>query len=157
MIRIMREAFFFFYTPALRLYNGVVRPETSGVKVIIRNREGRYLLVRIGYGARRWTWPGGKVDRGETLEEAARRELREESGLDSISLTEVGSKEYNWEGKRDTVHFYQGESSSSDLTVDGQEIIDAGWFELDKLPEPLSVTVSDAVQVICRGISYEAR
>jgi len=46
-------------------------------------RDGRLLLVRRGRppGHDRWSLPGGRLDPGETLEQAVRRELAEETGL----------------------------------------------------------------------------
>lgn len=68
----------------------VVRIPDS-VCVIARTQDDRYLLVRVYRGAHARTvleWPGGGVSEGETPNEAASRELEEETGL------RVGSVEY---------------------------------------------------------------
>lgn len=58
------------------------RPEVAVGAVVVRAR--RLLLVRRGRGVAlgRWSLPGGRVESGETLAEAVRRELYEETGLD---------------------------------------------------------------------------
>ena len=57
------------------------------VRVIIQNPRGEVLFLRrarTAYGDRGWCLPGGKIDYGETVEEAARKELREETKLDCL-------------------------------------------------------------------------
>jgi ADP-ribose pyrophosphatase YjhB (NUDIX family) len=51
---------------------------------VIVSRDGRILLGRRGQGERQglWSFPAGFVDRGEKLEDAAVREVREETGLE---------------------------------------------------------------------------
>lgn len=51
------------------------------VGALILNSAGRMLLVRTHKWSHRWGIPGGKIQRGESSEEALRRELREETGL----------------------------------------------------------------------------
>ncbi len=57
---------------------------------IPRDAEGRIVLLRRGFepGAGRWTFPGGFVDLGESVEDAARREVREEIEID-VELGEL--------------------------------------------------------------------
>ncbi len=53
--------------------------------VVPREPDGRIWLLRRGFdpGAGRWTFPGGFVDLGESVEDAARREVREELATDA--------------------------------------------------------------------------
>ena len=54
------------------------------VRLIVRDREGKVLILRraaTAYGEGAWCLPGGKVDYGETVEQAVAKELREETTL----------------------------------------------------------------------------
>lgn len=62
--------------PWLRLRRGI----TLGIRVAVFDGEGRILLVRHSY-APGWLFPGGGVERGETVYDAVSRELAEESGI----------------------------------------------------------------------------
>jgi ADP-ribose pyrophosphatase YjhB (NUDIX family) len=54
------------------------------VGAVVHDAAGRLLLVQRGHDphAGRWTLPGGRVEPGETREQAVVREIREEAGLD---------------------------------------------------------------------------
>jgi len=56
------------------------------VRLIITNNEGKVLFLRraqTAYGDGGWCLPGGKIDYGETVEQAAIKELREETALEA--------------------------------------------------------------------------
>ena len=60
---------------------GMVSTVSTSAAVILQH-DGHVLLVRENYGRRRWSLPGGAVERGEAPWEAAVREAREELGVD---------------------------------------------------------------------------
>ena len=66
----------------------------SSVRAIIRDSEGRHLLLRRSKMSRRfpgmWEWPGGKCGAVEGVREALRREVQEETGLQIEVLGEFG-------------------------------------------------------------------
>lgn len=68
---------------------------TVGVAAVIWNDAGQVLLIRRANPPRagQWSLPGGKVERGETLEGALRREIREETGLEIEILGLAGVAE----------------------------------------------------------------
>ncbi len=69
-------------------------PEAADLKqtnLVFLRREGQILLAmkKRGFGAGRWNGAGGKVEEGEGAETAARRETREEIGVEAEELKEV--------------------------------------------------------------------
>ena len=66
---------------------GEVPTVRHAARVVLLDENGRVLLARFEYGGKMW-WvaPGGGLERAETHEEAARREVREETGLDLQNL-----------------------------------------------------------------------
>jgi ADP-ribose pyrophosphatase YjhB (NUDIX family) len=65
------------------------------VGAIIRDGAGRLLLIQRGHDpeAGRWSLPGGRIEPGETAEQAVVRETREETGLSVLCGPLVGSVE----------------------------------------------------------------
>ena len=143
---ILLKAYFKVATPIKKFYYFVFRPKTNGVKMIAINKD-RILLLRIDYGSKKWTIPGGMVDRGEDGKEAARREIKEESGLEVGEIEFVGSLYSEQEFKRDTVKYFVAKTDNDDLTIDDEEIIDARWFAFDELPDDRASRVDDGIKL----------
>ena len=115
-----------------RVYCFIFRPKTLGVRVMLI-QNGGVVLVRQTYMPG-WFMPGGGVKRGETLEEAIRREAREEISAQMGELTLLGIYTHFGEHKSDhnalflCTDFSLGEKQDS-------EIAEARFFPLDALPE----------------------
>lgn len=66
------------------------------VAAAVIEREGRILSCRRGYGMVGWEFPGGKVEPGETSEQACRREIMEELGIELGDLLPFGTVEHDY-------------------------------------------------------------
>ena len=123
-------------------------PETSAGGFVL-NRDGSRtvaLIGREGRGRRTdWCVPKGHPEGGETLEQAAVREVFEETGLEVEIITKLGDITYEFNAGRNiivkTVHHFLMRQTGGDLTVENDpnhEAVEAAWFELDKLDSVLS-------------------
>jgi 8-oxo-dGTP pyrophosphatase MutT (NUDIX family) len=117
----------------LRVIRPLVPIDWGGVKCVLTDR-GRVLLVRHTYGNRDWDLPGGGRRSGETAADAARREMREELGLDGLRWRPLGVLRAHVEGHRQTLHLYGAEVAAPALTLERAELETASWFPLDELP-----------------------
>lgn len=123
----------------LKLAWRVFRPTTMGVKIIARDPDGRILLVKARY-LEQWTLPGGGVHKRETPEDAAARELREETGIvvspDHLRL--IGLLSSFKEGKSDYVAMFACRIDAGVSPSPGGEIEAAALFPVDDLPAATS-------------------
>lgn len=86
----------------------------------------------------KWALPGGFVRLGETLEEAARRELQEETGLEKVFLEQVytyGDIERDPRERVVTVAWYALVRLSDHRVVAATDARDAAWFGMHDLPQ----------------------
>jgi ADP-ribose pyrophosphatase YjhB (NUDIX family) len=104
------------------------------VGTIIRTADHQIVLCRRaiepGYG--RWVFPGGYVDRGEKLEEAAIREAREECGLD-VELDGLVSL-HSYRGKTPIVIVWAARAVGGELKVADEESLEVRTFGAETIP-----------------------
>jgi 8-oxo-dGTP diphosphatase len=106
------------------------------VDVIIDDGE-RVVLIERRNPPAGWALPGGFVDYGESLEAAARREAREETGLELIRLEQFRAYSDPARDPRQhnvTVVFT---ARASGILCAGDDASTARWFPLSALPAPL--------------------
>ena len=117
-----------------RIYCFLFRPIRMGVRVMMI-QSGKVWLVRQTY-VPGWFMPGGGLKKGETLEDAARREAREETGaeLGVISLFGAYSNFTEWKSDHNILFL------CNDFEFKGKpdgEIAELRAFALDDLPDGL--------------------
>lgn len=103
--------------------------------IIVAIRRGNKLLLAQGPSQRErkmWSILAGFVESGESLEHAIHREVFEEVGIKVKNLEYFGSQP--WPFPHSLMVGYLAEHDSGDIEVDGKEILEADWFDLDDLP-----------------------
>jgi 8-oxo-dGTP diphosphatase len=115
-----------------------LKRQISSGGVIFRRRGGDFEVALVSVkGGRNWCLPKGLVDRGETPEVTAVREVREESGLSGRIIDRLGDITYWYyiQGEnakcRKTVHFYLMEYVSGSTSQHDFEVDEADWFTID--------------------------
>jgi 8-oxo-dGTP pyrophosphatase MutT (NUDIX family) len=117
--------------PWFRLRRGM----TLGVRAVIFDDQNRIFLVRHSY-APGWLFPGGGVERGETIYDAVAREVEEEGGIilnGPPVFHGLFSNEENFRG--DHVACFVIRHYTRRAWAPGMEIKEAGFYPLGGLPE----------------------
>lgn len=102
---------------------------------IIENNRILLAMKKRGFGAGRYNGYGGKVEEGETIEEGAKREFREESGLEVQRMEKVGIHEFEFAHDRGNileVHVFHVTRYTGEA-VETEEM-KPEWFRLDAIP-----------------------
>lgn len=91
-------------------------------------------MKKRGFGVGRWNGFGGKVQQGETIEDAARREVKEESGVDVREIEKLGIIEFEFKGNPESleVHIFRALDFYGD-PVESEEMRPR-WFAADEIP-----------------------
>lgn len=109
-----------------------------GAASIILNEENKVLLVKHSYGKCNWDLPGGKSEENESAEETAKREVKEEIGL-NVNIERLTGIYYDPE--YDMHHFVflaKNEDTTHQPEPSSPEILECGYFSIDDLPKPIS-------------------
>ena len=108
-------------------------PEAT-VGALVVNQQGLALIVRSAKWGNKFTVPGGHIELGETAEDAIKREVKEETGLDveSVKLLLVQQAIYPKDYYKHE-HFifmdYVCQAKTSEVHLDGRELQEYVWVK----------------------------
>jgi NAD+ diphosphatase len=124
----------------------VVYPRVSPAMMVLVTRGKELLLARANrFPQAMYSALAGFVEPGESIEDCIHREVREEVGVEVDRLQYVASQ--SWPFPHSLMIAYTAEYAGGDMHPCDEEIVEAGWFPIDALPQ-LPSPVSIARQLI---------
>mgnify|MGYP001587664826 CR=1 FL=1 len=103
-------------------------------------RDGKFLIGFRHYTPAKWknisvwTFPGGRCDEGETLEETVRREVKEETGITNLEIVEYLG-EVKGAYKDDRVPLFYCRTREDAKLMEPEKFSEWRWVGIDNLPE----------------------
>ncbi len=125
--------------PELSDLDSLHRRSPDAVIMILHDKKGERILLnreyRMAVGEWVYNFPAGLIDKGETAEQAAERELREETGLHLVEITDIWRESYSAVGFSNEKGIVilgtaEGTISGSDSEM---EEIKAAWYTKDEI------------------------
>ncbi|MDO8740650.1 MAG: NUDIX hydrolase [Candidatus Woesearchaeota archaeon] len=121
-----------------------------GVGVIVI-KDNKVLLGRRknAHGQGSWCFPGGHLEFNEQIEDCARREVQEETGINikNIRIGTVTDDIFKKEGKHYVTVFVVSEYAFGEVRIMEPENLEKwGWFEWGKLPQPLFMPIQNLLK-----------
>jgi len=110
-----------------------MKKEYSAAGIVICKNEGKLsvLLIKDRFG--KWTWPKGHIEKGETPQEAAEREIKEEVGLEVNNIEYVTSlATVHKDGNPSLVISAMADYVSGDVTLQPEETDKFAWVSLEE-------------------------
>ena len=121
-----------------------------GTGIIITRDDQVLLMKRKGpHGKGTWSTPGGHLDFGETPEECARREAKEEVGMDVVEarFRAVTNDVFENEGKHYITLWMDCKTLSTEAVIAAErEVAEIGWFAWEALPNPLFLPLENLLK-----------
>ena len=138
---------------------------TRATAAIIRDPEGRVLLVQQSSGRRRWGLPGAHIRPGELPVEAIVREVRRETGMEARVVDLLGL--YHLSGHLDgdeedlpdvLTYAFRCETVTPEPVLNGKGRFDQlGWYSPDHVPDAVTTTAQAALEDCKAGRSGVVR
>lgn len=126
-------------------------PVTIAAGGVVQNQDGKLLFI---YRKNRWDLPKGKVDKGETLQEGAKREVKEETGVKKLTVGALAGITYhifkrnNRYQLKESHWFYMTTPYEGNLIPETKEdITEAVWKGKKKTTKALEKTYPNIVNL----------
>lgn len=102
--------------------------------VITKSHQILLGLKKRGFGLGRLNGFGGKVEKDESIEEAAIRETFEETSLELKSINKIGILNFTWQNKSDALEVHLFHSDNFNGEPQESEEMKPTWYDIDKIP-----------------------
>lgn len=135
----------------------LTRAHTLGAQVAVIDSADRFLLIRHGYRPG-WHFPGGGVEFGETVLDAAIRELEEETGVipdAALSLFGIYNNAKNFPGDQIVLYTLRAYRQPR-LPAPGFEVAEQAFFAPDRLPPAVTEGTARRIAEIVAGAPQSA-
>jgi 8-oxo-dGTP diphosphatase/2-hydroxy-dATP diphosphatase len=91
-------------------------------------------LKKRGFGMGKYNGFGGKIEAGETVEEAAAREVFEESNLELRNLKKIAIIDFAWQDSKPDLKVHLFHSTKFQGNIQETEEMRPEWFDIDNIP-----------------------
>ncbi len=116
----------------------------KGIKCVPRFKN-KILLVQHAKGIRNWSFPGGKIELGESPEQCVHREMKEELGVNLKNLNRFGQTKSKIDNK--IIYCYECDLLDEEINIKEDEILKASWFLKDALPQDMGPTSQEVLKL----------
>jgi len=99
---------------------------------VLITHQDKVLLVRSNTTGEMWAFPGGKQENNETFKQAARREIKEELGIDIEPEIELDTYIFGAGSRKYQIKCFIARANDFDIKVDPVEILEARWCTLEQ-------------------------
>ncbi len=138
------------------------RPMVTADAAVFTHSGGKIRVLLIKRGNEpfkgKWAVPGGFVNMDEELEDAAVRELAEETGLTGVRLEQMhtfGTVGRDPRGRQITVVFIGIAKEGQTKVEAGDDAAEAQWFDVEELPEDMAFDHNDVIRFAIGKIKNE--
>lgn len=127
----------------------IIRPKV-GVGVVIR-KDGKILVGKRkgNHGGGYWAFPGGHLEMNESIEDCAKREVLEETGLEILNLKKITFTNdiFPESGKHYVTVYMVADYQGGEVKImEPEKCEEWGWFSLDNLPNPLFIPLQNLIK-----------
>ena len=124
------------------------KPQVGTATIITRDNKVLLMKRKGTRGKGTWSTPGGHLDFGETPEQCAAREAKEEVGAEVVDIRfrAITNDVFRTDEKHYITIWMEGRTLKEPFIASEREVEEIGWYAWDALPQPLFLPLENFVK-----------